>query len=82
MPTLQLTPQQVIGLVEQLSAQERESLLQLLLTKDWSRWVELSPIGKAGARSAAARHRLDWDTMTPLQQEEFVDDLAHEDRLA
>jgi len=54
MPTLTLSDDQVIELVKQLPPDQQAKLLQILLTKLWSTWVDLSRYGEERARTAAA----------------------------
>jgi len=81
MPTLELTDEQVMELVQQLSPDRQEALFKLLLTKHWGAWVNLSRYGEERVRMAAAQRGRDWDAMTEDEREAFIDDLVHEDRL-
>ena len=80
MPSLQLTDEQVIDLVRQLPAEQRERLFSMLASSQWPDWMTLSAAGQAGARAAAARRSLDWDAMSEEERERFIDDVLHEDR--
>ena len=79
MPTLTLSDDQVIELVKQLPPDQQAKLLQILLTKLWSTWVDLSRYGEERARTAAAPRGRAWDTMIETEREAFIDDLVHED---
>jgi hypothetical protein len=80
MATLTLTPEQVIDLVEQLSPDDQQVLLNRLLTRHSPTWIALSQAGAAGVRAAAAQRGRDWDTMSEAEREAFIDDVVHEDR--
>jgi hypothetical protein len=80
MPTLTLTHAQVIELVSQLSADQQAALLQSLLTKQWSTWIELSQYGAERVQRAAGQRGRDWDAMTEDEREAFLDDVVHENR--
>jgi len=81
MPTLTLTDAQVIELVSQLPADQQAALLQSLLLKQWSTWIELSQYGVERVRRAAGQRGREWDAMTEDEREAFLDDVVHEDRL-
>jgi len=79
MATLQLTDEQVIELARQLSADKQQTLLESLVERMWPRWAELSQYGQERARAVAAKRGLDWDVMTEVEREAFVDKIVHED---
>jgi hypothetical protein len=80
MPTLELTNEQVIKLVNQLPSDQQELLFKSLLIKRWETWVNLSHYGEERVRIAVAQRGQNWDTMTEDEREVFIDDLIHEDR--
>ncbi len=80
MPKLELTDEQVIELVRQLSPEKQEELLRNLLLTRWARWAELSQYGQERVRQLAAQRGLNWDAMSEQEREAFIDDLIHEDR--
>jgi hypothetical protein len=80
MATVELTDQQVVDVVNQLSPEQQARLLRSLVARQWGRWAELSRFGEARIRSVAAARGRDWDAMTEDEREAFVDDLVHEDR--
>ena len=80
MPILELTDQQVIDLVKQLSPEHQMNVLRSLVARHWGRWEELTRLGEERIRTIAAERGRDWDAMTEDEREAFVDDLVHEDR--
>lgn len=80
MPKLELTDEQVIDLVRQMSPAKQEELLRTLLLIRWARWAELSEYGQERVRQLATERGLNWDTMSEQEREAFIDDLVHEDR--
>ena len=80
MATLSLTDEQVMDLLKQLSEEQRKALFEYLLIKQWPVWAELSRKGQEGARKAARERGKDWDSMSEEEQEDFINDLVHEDR--
>ena len=63
MPNLILTDEQAIQLVEQLPQQQQAKLMQVLLQKSWSKWLELSQSGQANIREIATKRNKNWDEM-------------------
>ena len=80
MPTLELTDDGVVKLVDQLPLYQQESLFKFLLMKRWRAWVDLSHYGVERAQIAAAQRGRNWDAMEENEREVFIDDLIHEDR--
>jgi len=80
MVTLSLSDDQVIELVKQISYEKQKILLQFLLEQQQQRWQELSLEGQSGVRVAATERGKNWDKMSEEEQEDFIDDLVHEDR--
>jgi hypothetical protein len=80
MPTLNLTEEQVIQLLEQLPPDRRTEIL-VRIAKDAGRFREENlQKGEDQLRRLAAARGLDWETMTDEQRIALVDDLIHEDR--
>lgn len=80
MPTIDLTPEQVIELIQQLPVPARQKALGVLvggLVADGQRRSESL---EAGVRSACQERGLDWGAMSEDERERFIDDLLHEDR--
>ena len=80
MPVLQLTNEQVLDLVEQLSPAQREDLFKKLLIQQWGEWEALSRYGAERIRQVALQHGYDWEVMTEDEREAFIDALVHEGR--
>ncbi len=80
MPTLKLTDQQVVDLVEQLPQDRQAALVRSLLAQQWPAWDELTRFGEEHIRIVASKRGRNWDTMSDEEREAFVDDLVHEDR--
>lgn len=80
MPTLTLTDEQVIELIEQLPSDKQAKLFQYLLQQQRDRWDELSNAGQEGVRRAAKERGKNWDIMTEEEREDFIDAVVHEDR--
>ena len=80
MPTLTLTDEQVIELVEQLPPQGKRAVWDVLSTEREAWWEETLMQGEQQLRRLCAERRLDWDSMSEDERETFVDDLLHEDK--
>jgi hypothetical protein len=81
MPRLELTENQAIELVKQLSPEHKRAVL-LSLAEDArvQREVRLE-YAESQLRQLCAERGRDWETMTEDEREAFIDDLVHEDRL-
>ncbi len=77
--TLNLTDDQVIGLLKQLPVERQRAIVSVII-KDWLDWGELSRYGEERARATAAKRGRNWNTMTSDEREAFIDELVHEDR--
>ena len=80
MPTLKLTDQQVVDLVEQLPQDRQATLVRALLAQQWPAWHELTRFGEERIRIVATERGRNWDAMSDEERLSFVDDLVHEDR--
>ena len=81
MPTLELTDNQAIELVQQLPpGQKRSVLLALAEDARIQREVRLE-YAEVQLRRLCVERGLSWDIMTEDEREKFIDDLVHEDRL-
>ncbi len=80
MPILELTDEQVVGLVKQLSAERRRAALVALAEDNTHGREERMKYAEGQLRRSCAERGLDWDKMSEAQRETFVDDLMHEDR--
>ena len=80
MPTLELTDQQVVELLKQMSPdRKREALLTLAANSPDQREQRLQ-LAEAQIRLLCAKRNLNWDKMTETEREQLIDDLVHEDR--
>jgi hypothetical protein len=79
MPSIELTDQQVVELVRQLpAAGKRAALAALAGTADVrERRMQLA---ETRLHAIATERGLNWDKMTDVERESFIDDLVHEDR--
>lgn len=80
MPTIDLTPEQVIELMQQLPVPARQKALAVLLEGLVSDEKARSESMKASVRSACHERGMDWDSMSDDDREQFIDDLLHEAR--
>ncbi len=80
MPTLELTDEQVVALVKQLSPERKRAVLLTLAEDARARREERLDYAEAQLRQLCAERGLDWDAMSEEEREAFVDDLVHEDR--
>lgn len=80
MPKLEVTDDQIIALVEQLSPERRRKALMALAAGAGQRRENRMRDAESQLRRACAERGLDWNKMSEDQREQFVDDLIHEDR--
>ncbi len=80
MVTLDLTNEQVAGLVEQLPPAQRQEVLLRLASKAASGREQRMRLIEDRLRHVSAERGRDWDRMTDQERQDFVDDLFHEDR--
>jgi hypothetical protein len=80
MAILELSDQQVVGLVRQLPpAQKRAALLTL--AEDAARGREERMVyAESQIRQLCEQRGLDWNAMSDEERETFIDELVHEDR--
>jgi hypothetical protein len=79
MPTLELTDDQVLRLIEQLPPEKQRSVYQQLVSKDWEQWIASAEGAQASVRELAQARGLDWDALDDAQRLSFIDDLVHDD---
>jgi hypothetical protein len=79
MSVLELTDEQVISLVRQLPAARKRGALLALAQDSQSRRDERMRFGEAQLRRLCAERKLNWDSMSEDQREEFVNQLLHEE---
>jgi hypothetical protein len=80
MPTLELTIEQVLALVQQLPPEQKRSVLLVLAEDARARREERLNYAEAQLRRLCAERGRDWDTMSEDEREAFIDELVHEDR--
>ncbi|AFY59655.1 hypothetical protein [Synechococcus sp. PCC 6312] len=78
MPILTLSNEQVIELVKQLPIEQQNIVFQFLLSQQWPSWDGLSKYGANQARTVANLDGLDWDRMTEIEREAWINQLVHE----
>lgn len=78
MATLSLTDEQVVELVKQLPPQSKQRVLADLTAERDEWWRSAANEGEKRIRSIAADRGLDWETMSEIEREAFVDELLHE----
>jgi hypothetical protein len=81
MPTLNINEEQVLSLIDQLSSDQQTQLLQKLFQKQQTNWEFFAEKGQIAIRKIAQEKNRNWETMTEDEQEDFINDLIHEDRL-
>jgi len=79
MPTLNLSNEQVLELVKQLPIEQQVEVFKFLLLQQWGQWESLSRYGVEKVRILAQERGYNWDTMTEVEREVFIDELVHED---
>ena len=80
MAMLELSDQQILELVKQLPpAQKRVALLTLAEDAAQGR-EERMAYADSRIRQLCQQRGLDWDAMSDVEREAFIDDLVHEDR--
>ena len=80
MPTLTLTDEQAIELIEQLPVERRLDVLRRFNAEREAWWQRMATEGEAHMRRLCVERGLDWDRMNDEERISFVDDLVHEDR--
>lgn len=79
MPTLELTDDQVMRLIEQLPPDKRKAVYQRLVSADWEQWIAAAAAAEEKIRRLAKERGVDWDALDDAQRLAFVDDLIHDD---
>ncbi len=80
MPVLELTDEQVIDLIKQLSQERKRTALLKLAEEAYAQREARLEYAEAQLRRLCAERGKDWDTMTEDEREAFMDDLVHEGR--
>lgn len=76
--TVELSEDQVVHLVEQLSPSARESVLKRLIA-GYDRWETMVDTGSARMRQLCTARGIDWDRLTEDERLALVDKMLHED---
>jgi hypothetical protein len=79
MSVLELTDEQVISLVRQLPSARKRGALLALAQDSQARRDERIRFGEAQLRRLCAERKLNWNSMSEDQREEFVNQLLHEE---
>lgn len=79
MPTIDLSNEQVIGLIKQLPPAGKRAAL-LALAGGVQRRAERMAYAEDQLRRICSERGLNWDEMSEAEREGFMDDLVHEDR--
>lgn len=80
MATLELTDEQIVGLIRQLAPDRRRQVLHLLNEISTSEREARGRALEGRLARVAAERGLNWDDMTEDQREDLIDDLVHEVR--
>jgi hypothetical protein len=78
MPLIEITNEQVMELAQKLPSDKKQELLKILLTTPWESWQNLTQDGAEKARLAAQIRGYNWEQMSEEEQEEFIDNILHE----
>lgn len=78
MPTLKLTDEQVVDLINQLSSEGEQSVLKALNAERDACWEKTLIQGEEQLRRLCVEGGLNWDSMNEEEREAFIDDLLHE----
>ena len=78
--TVELTTDQIVGFVQQMPAEERRALLLAIAEQAAANREARIDYAEAQLQQLCTDRGLDWDAMTEVERENFVDDLIHEDR--
>jgi hypothetical protein len=80
-PTLKLTNEQVIDLIQQLPSSAQDVVLRGLVGRRWPSWTALSDMAQERAREVARERGHDWGKLSEDERETLIDQIVHEDRL-
>lgn len=80
MPTLTVTDEQVIELVDQLPPERKQAILFALAKNAVEERGTRMAYAEAQLRQLCTERGLNWEAMNEEEREDFVDDLVHEDR--
>jgi hypothetical protein len=80
MAIVELTTEQVIKLVRQLSPEDKRQVLVVLADETPLQRDRRMALAEQRLRSLCAERGLDWEAMSEDEREALVNDLVHEDR--
>lgn len=78
LPTLEVTVDQVLALVEQLAPVDKYLVLRTLSIERERWWEAMHRQGEQHLRQLCATRGLDWDRLSDEERQIFIDDLLHE----
>ena len=79
MPTSQLTNEQAVQIIKQLSPQGKRAILVALAEEHEKQREALLEYGDQRIRNICAQRGIDWTSLTDVEREQFIDMLLHED---
>ncbi|CAD5918320.1 hypothetical protein PCC7805_00492 [Planktothrix agardhii] len=80
MPTLTLTTEQIIDLIQQLPLKEKRIILLELVKETETQRQERLDYGESQLRRLCNERGINWNTLSDEEREDFINDLIHEDR--
>jgi hypothetical protein len=78
--TINLSDEEVLALVDQLSPESRNELFYRLASRQWPAWTKIVSDAEPQARRLAAERGLDWDALSDEERLELADSLVHHGR--
>ena len=75
--TVELTTDQVIDFIQQMPPEEKRAVLLAIAAQAEANRTERMAYAEAQFQKLCASRGLNWDTMTEVERENFVDDLIH-----
>ena len=78
--TVKLTTDQIISAIHEMRPEECRMLLYTLAERAAINREERMDYAESQIRQLCQSRGLDWDAMTEVEREDFIDDLVHEDR--
>lgn len=79
MPVLELSEEQVLNVVKQLTPHGKQAVFRALQAEGDAWWEQTVSRGEQQLRRLCADYEMDWDNMNEAEREKFVDVLLHED---
>ncbi|CAD5924599.1 hypothetical protein [Planktothrix agardhii] len=80
MPTLTITTEQIIDLIQQLPLKEKRIILLELVKETETQRQERLDYGESQLRRLCNERGINWNTLSDEEREDFINDLIHEDR--